>query len=84
MRMPDVSESPAVEKYGWRRDSLRAFGGQIGLPFLPYLALAFHFPALLLLQHWPAARATLAAPILVQWFIWFIAFMVIFAVRRRL
>jgi len=63
---------------------LLVFGGHFGLPFLPYLALAFHFPALYLLDYWPAARATLVAPILIQWFIWFIAFVVFFAVIHKL
>jgi len=62
---------------------LMVLGGHIGLPFLPYLALAFHFPALCLLDYWPAARATLIAPILIQWFVWFVAFSVFVSLRRR-
>jgi hypothetical protein len=62
---------------------LLVLGSYIGMPFLPYLALAFHFPALYLLDYWPAARATLIAPILIQWLIWFVAFTIFFALRRR-
>jgi len=62
---------------------LLVLGGHLGMPFLPYLALAFHFPALYLLGFWPAARATLIAPILVQWMIWFVAFTTFFALRQR-
>lgn len=62
---------------------LLVLGGHIGMPFLPYLALAFHFPALYLLGYWPAARATLIVPILIQWLIWFVAFTILFALRQR-
>jgi hypothetical protein len=51
-----------------------AFGGYVGLGFLPYLALAFHFPAMCLLQRWPSVQYGYVAPILVQWVIWFICF----------
>ena len=62
---------------------LLVLGGHIGLPFLPYLALAIHFPALCLLDYWPEARATWIAPILVQWLIWFVALTILFALRQR-
>ena len=62
---------------------LLVLGGCVGLPFLPYLALAFHFPALYLLDYLPAVRATWIAPILVQWLIWFVAFAILFVLRRR-
>jgi hypothetical protein len=61
-----------------------AFGGYIGLSFLPYLALAFHFPALSLLDYWPAVRQTFVGPILIQWFIWFILFVGLFRLRDRI
>jgi hypothetical protein len=60
-----------------------SFGGRIGLPFLTYLALTFHFPALYVLDFWPAAGATLIAPILIQWLIWFGAFSMLFLMRYR-
>jgi len=56
---------------------LLAFGSYVGLGFLPYLALAFHFPALRLLQRWPSVQYGFAAPILVQWSIWFVAFAIV-------
>jgi len=62
---------------------LLALGGHVGLSVLPYLALAFHFPALYLLDDWPAVRQTLIGPILIQWFIWFLVFAGFFAVRHR-
>ena len=45
---------------------------------LAYLALFCHFPALYLLHYWPTAQETLIIPVLVQWCIWFIAFVAIF------
>ena len=62
---------------------LLVFGGYVGLSFLPYLALAFHFPALYLVDYWPAARRTLIGPILIQWLIWFGLFAFIFTLRHR-
>jgi hypothetical protein len=56
---------------------------------LAYLALFCHAPAFYLLRHWPVAQETLIFPVLVQWCIWFIAFVTIFVLihifrRRRL
>ena len=45
---------------------------------LAYLALFCHAPAMYLLGHWPSARETLIAPVMVQWFIWLMAFATIF------
>src|ERR1700678_2566323 len=59
-------------------------GGHIGLSFLPYLFLAFHFPALSLVEHWPAARETWIVPVLIQWMIWFLLFTAFFALCKRL
>ena len=59
------------------------FGGNVGLSFLTYFALVFHFPALYLVDGWPAVRQTLIGPVLIQWFFWFIVFAVFFALRHR-
>jgi sterol desaturase/sphingolipid hydroxylase (fatty acid hydroxylase superfamily) len=63
---------------------LLVLGGYVGLSFLPYLALAFHFPALYLIDYWPAARQALIGPILVQWFVWFALFEFLLVLRHRL
>jgi hypothetical protein len=63
---------------------LLAFGGRVGMPFVSYLALAFHFPAICLLDAWPAAQATLIGPILAQWCIWLLGFTAFFALRQAL
>lgn len=62
---------------------LLVLGGHIGLPFLPYLVLAIHFPAIYILDYWPAARTSWIAPILVQWLIWFVALTILFALLQR-
>jgi hypothetical protein len=60
-------------------------GGHIGLPFLPYLFLVFHFPAYSLIECWPGAREDgWIAPILIQWIIWFLLFTAFFALCNRL
>jgi hypothetical protein len=50
---------------------------------LAYLALACHAPAVWLLCHWSSAQETLLIPALVQWLIWFIAFLAFFRVADR-
>src|SRR5947207_8138267 len=62
---------------------LLVFGGHAGLSFLPYIALASHFPALYLLDHWPTVRKTLLGPVLIQGFIWLILFAGVFALQHR-
>jgi hypothetical protein len=60
-------------------------GGYIGLPFLPYLFLVFHFPAYSLIECWPGAREDgWIAPIFIQWIIWFLLFTAFFALCNRL
>jgi len=56
--------------------SLGVFDVVFGI--LCYLALFCHAPAIWLLRHWPAAQETLIFPALVQWFLWFVMFVVIF------
>ena len=49
---------------------------------LCYLALYCHAPAVWLLRHFPAAQENLVLVALVQWFLWFLAFGVVFALSR--
>jgi hypothetical protein len=62
------------------RISLGAFDFIPGV--LAYLGLFCHAPAFYLLHHWPKVQETLLMPILVQWFIWFILILIIFAISR--
>ena len=59
-------------------------GGYIGLPFLPYLFLAFHFPALCLLEHWPGLAYEWIPMVLLQWMIWFLLFAAFLALADKL
>ena len=49
---------------------------------LTYLALFCHVPAFYLLYHRPAARETLIIPVLVEWSIFFTAFLILFMLRH--
>ena len=53
--------------------------GYVGLPFLSYVALWCHFPAL---YFWPAAGDTLVGAFLFQWLTWFVLFTAVLVVRR--
>jgi len=54
-----------------------------GCGFLAYFALMLHLPAMMIVSDWPAARATLIAPIFFQWLMWFVLFALAILLRHR-